>query len=191
MKRIVVAEYIAFLRAINVGGSSIVRMADLCEAFADAGCRNVRSYIASGNILFESGVSNDVALVRKIRRAIADRVAMEPAIMLRTLKDLEALVARDPFRKLRHDRTAKFYVAFLAEKPSTSVRFPLTHEKDGLDVIGVTGRDAFIVSRPKPNGFYGFPNNFLEQALGAVGTTRNWSTVSKVVEFAHRGERTS
>ena len=183
------AEYIAFLRAINVGGSSIVRMADLCEAFADAGCRNVRSYIASGNILFESGVSNDVALVRKIRRAIADRVAMEPAIMLRTLKDLEALVARDPFRKLRHDRTAKFYVAFLAETPSTSVRFPLTHEKEALDVIGVRGREAFIVSSPKPNGFYGFPNNFLEQSLGAVGTTRNWSTVSKVVEFAHRGKR--
>jgi uncharacterized protein (DUF1697 family) len=185
-----VAEYIAFLRAINVGGSSIVRMTDLCEAFVNAGCRNVRSYIASGNILFESGVSNDVALARKIRRAIVDRVGMEPAIMLRTLKDLEALVARDPFRKLRQDRTAKFYVAFLEGTPSKSVKIPLTHAKEGLDVIAVTGRDAFIVSRPKPNGFYGFPNNFLEQALGAVGTTRNWSTVSKVVTFAHRVEKT-
>jgi uncharacterized protein (DUF1697 family) len=185
-----VAEYIAFLRAINVGGSSIVRMADLREAFVTAGCRNVRSYIASGNILFESGVSNDVALVRRVRRAIADRLEMNPAIMLRTLKELEALVARDPFRKLRQDRTAKFYVAFLAERPAASVKIPLTHEKEALDVIGVTGRDAFIVSRPKPNGFYGFPNNFLEQSLGAVGTTRNWSTVSKVVDFARRGERT-
>ena len=183
------AEYVAFLRAINVGGSSIVRMADLREAFLTAGCRNVRTYIASGNVLFESRVNNDLALARKIRRAIAERVAMEPAIMLRSLKDLEALVERDPFRKLRHDRTAKFYVAFLAEAPSTSVRFPLTHEKEALDVIGVTGRDAFVVSRPKANGFYGFPNTFLEQALGAVGTTRNWSTVSKLVEFAHRGER--
>src|SRR5688500_7653674 len=165
-------------------------MTDLCEAFAAAGCRHVRSYIASGNILFESGVSNDLALARKIRRAIAERVGMEPAIMLRALEDLEALVAKDPFKKLRHDRTAKFYVAFLAEPPSTSVRFPLTHEKDALDVIAVSGRDAFIVSRPKPNGFYGFPNNFLEHALGAVGTTRSWSTVSKVVEFAHRGGKT-
>ena len=183
------AEYVAFLRAINVGGSSIVRMADVCEAFGTAGCRNVRSYIASGNILFESGVSDEVALVRRVRRAIADRLEMNPAIMLRTLKDLEALVTRDPFRKLRQDRTAKFYVAFLDDTPSKSVKIPLTHEKDALDVIGVSGRDAFIVSRPKPNGFYGFPNNFLEQSLGAVGTTRNWSTVSKVVEFAHR-ERT-
>ena len=94
---------IAFLRAINVGGSSIVRMADLREAFVTAGCRNVRSYIASGNILFESGVSNDVALVRRVRRAIADRLEMNPAIMLHALKELEALVARDPFRKLRQD----------------------------------------------------------------------------------------
>ena len=112
---------IAFLRAINVGGSSIVRMADLREAFVTAGCRNVRSYIASGNILFESGVSNDVALVRRVRRAIADRLEMNPAIMLHALKELEALVARDPFRKLRQDHAAKFYVAFLAERPAASV----------------------------------------------------------------------
>lgn len=185
------AEYVAFLRAINVGGSSIIRMADLCEAFAAAGCRNARSYIASGNIVFESGVGNEIALVRRIRRAIADRVEMDPAIMLRTVDELEALVTRDPFRKLRQDRTAKFYVAFLSDRPSTSVKVPLTHEREALDIIGVTGRDAFIVSRPKPNGFYGFPNNFLEKMLGAVGTTRNWSTVSKVVDFAHRGGKTS
>lgn len=47
--------------------------------------------------------------------------------------------------------------------------------------------EVFIVSRRKKNGFYGFPNNFIEKELGVSATSRNWSTVTKIVAFAHRG----
>lgn len=180
-------EYVAFLRAVNVGGRSVVRMADVCDAFGAAGCRHVRSFIASGNILFESGSANEGFLIKRIRRAVTERLQVDPAVLLRRLQDLETLVAKDPFKNLRKDRTAKLYVAFLSRKPPARITLPLTHEKDALDVIAASGREAFIVSRPRPNGFYGFPNNFLEQQLGVTGTTRNWSTVRRVVQFARLG----
>jgi uncharacterized protein (DUF1697 family) len=110
----------------------------------------------------------------------------EPAIMLRTLRELEALVKSAPFKALAKDRHAKMYVAFLRKAPKPCPTCPLLHEKEALEVIAIAGRDALVVSRPKRSGFYGFPNNFIEDELGVAATTRSWSTVTKVVEFAAR-----
>lgn len=176
--------YIAFLRAINVPGHAIVRMTDLKDVFAASGCKNVRTYIQSGNVIFEcpeqkAAVTFDGALTR-----LQQRTGRQPEIMFRTLGELETIVKSAPFQRLENDPVIKFYVAFLGGKPRTKLKLPLISDQEALEVIGYEKREVFIVSRRKPSGFFGFPNNFIEKELGVSATSRNWSTVTKVAAFA-------
>jgi uncharacterized protein (DUF1697 family) len=176
--------YVAFMRAINVGGRAVVTMSDLQEAFRVAGCQSVRTYIQSGNVVFAAPPGKASALFKKVAGAVSPLLGGEPTIIFRTVTELERVVESDPFRTARHDTKAAFYVTFLAGQPKGRVVLPLVSEKEALEVVAMTGLDAFTISRPRPNGFYGFPNNYLEKQLGVAGTTRKWSTVSKIVEFA-------
>ena len=78
----------------------------------------------------------------------------------------------------------KLYVAFLIQKPKSKPSLPLLSHKEALEVIGVTSFEIFIVSRRKKNGFYGFPNNFIETELGVLATSRNWSTLTRLAELS-------
>jgi len=176
--------YVAFLRAINVGGRAVVTMTDLQEAFRSAGCHAVRTYIQTGNVVFGAHPDKASAMFTKVAGAVRPLLGGDPTIIFRTVAELERVVKSDPFKTARHDAKAAFYVTFLARKPKDRVVLPLVSEKEALEVVAMTELDAFTISRPRPNGFYGFPNNYLEKQLGVAGTTRKWSTVSKIVEFA-------
>jgi uncharacterized protein (DUF1697 family) len=175
--------FVAFLRAINVAGRGVVKMDALCKSFSGAGCRKVRTYIQSGNVIFDTQ-SSEGAIHRKLRRELRALLGTEPGIFLRTLDEIYRLTGRDPFAKFRHEQNAKLYVAFLSERPKVKLKFPLVFPKEGLEVFGMSGREAFIVSRPKPTGGYGFPNPFIEKELRVSATTRNWNTVTRIAKFA-------
>ena len=179
-------RYVAFLRAINVAGHAIIKMTDLRDAFEAAGCRNTTTYIQSGNVIFDMADGNPEALFQKIRTKVRGLAGGEPDIVFRTARALELLVRAAPFKALEGERGLKLYVTFLAQKPRAKPAFPLLLPKDALEAIGMRGLDVLLVSRPKPNGFYGFPNNFIEKACGVSGTSRNWTTVTKVLALARQ-----
>jgi uncharacterized protein (DUF1697 family) len=176
-----VSTYIAFLRAVNVAGHAVVKMDALRGAFTAAGCRNVRSFIQSGNVVFESSASEAVAL-RNLRSEIRGLLGQEPGIFLRTLKEIAQLVESDPFKDFKAQRDVKLYVTFLPEKPRVMPQFPLLLPKEGLEAFAMRGHEVFIVSRPNPRGFTG--NNFIEKELQVSATSRNWNTITKIVKFA-------
>jgi uncharacterized protein (DUF1697 family) len=176
---------VAFLRAINVGGKSMVRMADLQQMFVAAGCRNVRTYIQSGNVIFEAPRGR-AAAIEKVITALTRTLGKQPGIVFRTLDELERLVVKPPFGGVQGGPLVKLYVAFLMRAPLGRPKFPFLSEAEACEAIGMKDRDVFIVSRPKRRGFFGFPNLFIEEAFGVPATTRNWSTVTKIVEFARR-----
>ena len=173
---------VAFLRAVNVGGTGLVKMAALQKAFTSAGCRNVRTLIASGNVLFEA---DDLAVARpRILNRVGALLGGDPVIVFRTLRELEAIVKEAPFGALADDRAVKVYVMFMSATVTPRPKFPLALPKEGLEAIGMRKRDLLIVSRRKPNGWDGFPANWIEKELGVPATARTWSTVTKVVAFA-------
>jgi uncharacterized protein (DUF1697 family) len=176
--------YVAFLRAINVAGHAIVKMTDLRDAFAAAGCKNVRTYIQSGNVIFDCPQEKSAAIFKRIRTKLRALLGNEPGILFRTLEEIDALVKAAPFRDFIAERAIKLYVAFLSEKPHTKPKLPLASPKEFVEAIAMNDFEIFIVSHPKPNGFFGFPNNFIEKELGVSATSRNWSTVTKIVAFA-------
>ena len=178
-----VRTHAAFLRAINVAGHAVVGMEDLKRAFESAGCRGVRTVIQSGNVLFTAPDRGLEALKGRIRKDLAALLGEAPAIAWRTAEDLRRLAGTDPFDGIEAGPDIKLYVAFLAGPPGKAAAIPIIEPKDGLEVIGLEGLDAFVVSR-RVKGRFGFPNNLIEKAFGVESTTRNWNTVLKIARLA-------
>ena len=103
--------------------------------------------------------------------------------MFRRLQEVRRVVKENPFKDLSSGSDVKLYVAFLSRKPRNKSSFPFRAPKEALEAIGMKNLEVFIVSRRKENGFYGFPNNFIEKELGVLATSRNWSTVKKIAEM--------
>ena len=180
------SRHVAFLRAINVGGHAVVRMKDLQDMFASAGCRDVRTHIQSGNVLFDAPAGSVAARIKKVGVSLRQAIGHEPEIMVRTAHEIEALVKSAPFKHVAEDPDIKHYVAFLSRTLKTKPKWPLVSATEAIDAIGMSGRDVFLVSRRKSNGLFGLPYNFLETELDASATIRNWSTVTKVLALAAR-----
>ena len=177
-------SYVAFLRAINVAGQKLIKMQDLAQIFAAAGFKNVQTYIQSGNVIFDSRSTNSAALSKKIERTLQQALGYEVPIILRTLAELEALVKRNPFKKIKPGDEVVLFVVFLSNQTKPTPKLPLISIKENLELFEIKDGAAFIVARRKQNGWFGFPNAFVEKELGVVGTTRNWNTVNKIVHFA-------
>jgi uncharacterized protein (DUF1697 family) len=173
---------VAFLRAVNVAGHGRVTMADLTRGFAAAGCRNATTLIQSGNVLFDDNGVPRAPLLAGLRRTLTPLLGGEPQIALRSLRQVQALVRRAPFAAFEDEAGIKLYVVFLlAARPAAAV-VPPADAREQLEVAGMTRHEVFVASRRKPNGMYGFPNAFVERACGVAATTRNWSTVRKILE---------
>src|SRR3954470_18206892 len=135
--------HVAFLRAVNVGGRAVVKMSDVRDAFAAAGCANVRTFIQSGNVLFDCGPTKTTKVCAGIRRAMTDLLGHEPGISFRTLRDVERIIERHPFGRLVDDPSVKLFVVLMEEAPPRLPPLPITVEKEALDVVAVEGREAF------------------------------------------------
>jgi uncharacterized protein (DUF1697 family) len=182
------ATHVAFVRAINVRGHPTVRAAELTRAFAAAGAEDPRTVMQSGNVIF--GVHGGVRGVLEFARSsLARSAGDEIVVVARSHRDLRAIVERAPFGALETDPRVKLYVAFLSAKPRRAPRLPLRLSREELTLVAVDGPNAYVVSRRKPSGFYGFPNNFVEDVLGATATTRNWSTVKRLLGVVASRER--
>jgi uncharacterized protein (DUF1697 family) len=170
-----------------VPGRSTVRMNELREAFAAAGCTGVRTFIQSGNVIFDAPAECSAIIFEKIRAAVCDLLGAEPGIFFRSIHEVDSMLQGAPFRGFEMEPGIKLYVAFLSGKPQRKPRLPLFSVKEGLEVIEIKKQEVFIVSRRKKNGFYGFPNNFIEKELRVSATSRNWSTLTKIVGAVRKG----
>jgi len=184
-------RYVALLRGINVGGKGAIRMEDLRAIFAAAGARDVATYIASGNVIFEAPASALPAIRKKAQAKLQRILGEKAATVYRSASEVQAIARRDPFGGYdpvardpfgRHKPKDKIgrYVLFFGNTPASKMRVPCTSETEACEVIGMHGLHAFVVSYRKRTGWYGFPNEWVERALGVVSTARTWNTVAKL-----------
>lgn len=163
----------------------MVKMTDLRSAFERAGCCHVRTFIASGNVLFDAPARLPQALRRRIATELVKLFGTEPGVCYRTLDEIEALIDAAPFGRMTSDPRLKLYVAFMDRVPAQVPTLPVVVEKELVEIIAIRAADVLIVSRRKPSGMYGFPNACVE-AIGVVATSRNWNTVTRVAAFARQ-----
>ena len=169
-------KYVALLRKINVGGQNLVKMDALREVFETAGFKNVSTFQQSGNVVFETSTKNPASKFKKLNTDFK-------AIIF-TVDELAQITKRDPFKRVNGD--VMLCVVFLFDEPGTVPNLPLKSTTENLELIGVRDRAAFVVARRKKSGWFGFPNNFVEKELGVTATTRQWSTLKKLIDFAER-----
>jgi uncharacterized protein (DUF1697 family) len=179
------AQYIALIRAINVG-KRVVKMAELAKLCESCGLKNVRTYIQSGNVVFETSQTSPAGIKRKIQTHLTEALGYKVEVILTTATALAAIVKGNPFRRFEGKGDVMLFVSFFAADPTSKPKLPLISTAENLDVFAVRNNVAFIVSRRKKNGWFGFPNLFVEKQFGVSATTRNWSVVKKLAEFAAR-----
>src|SRR5207249_377917 len=151
-------------------GHKLIKMEDLGQMFSALGFKNVKTLIASGNVVFEAAEKNADALTQKIEKGLAKALGYDVPVLLRPISELEALVKLNPFKKVKPSADVKLYVTFLAEAPKSKLKLPFRSVKEGFEILSVKNCDIFIVSFLKSDGHYGFPNNFIEKEFGASAT---------------------
>ena len=168
-------KYVAFLRAINVGGTKIIKMADLKRMFESFGLSNVQTYIQSGNVIFEVNASPN--LEAKIEAQLEKALGYKVETFLRTMDELVKIAGKPAFEP-QGDET--LHIAFLrqrVEKPSERELLSLRSEAD--DFV-VKGREVYNLRRDRDKSV--FSNNLIEKILKVPATTRSLTTVRKIAE---------
>lgn len=170
---------IVLLRGVNVGPHRRVAMSDLRAAFEDAGFEEVRTYLQSGNV-----VLSGKATPARCRRLLADAFGLEVEVVVRTRSELAAVVRRDPLGAFATD-PKRYQVTFLAEKPPAGLGERLATLATGRERFVAHGRE-FYAWHPAGVARSKLWNAIAGKGLGVVATSRNWSTVTKLLELASR-----
>jgi uncharacterized protein (DUF1697 family) len=177
--------YVAFLRGINVGGKNLVSMAKLAAMFEAIGCAAVRTYIQSGNVVFEATASLARRVPDAIGRAIYDEAGLTIPLVVRTSEELTNVSHANPFLARGTDPKT-LHVAFLADVASAARVAVLDSKRSPPDEILVREREIYL---RLPNGVARtrFTNAYLDTTLGTVSTLRSMSTVAKLCELCREG----
>jgi uncharacterized protein (DUF1697 family) len=172
-------RYIAFLRAINVGGHN-VKMSQLRDLFAAIECLNVETFIASGNVIFESPDVDIQVLERRIERHLHQSLGYAVATFIRTPAELAAVALYQPFAPAELTAEGNWlYVAFLPVPPAAAAEQKLSTFRTAVDDFHVHEREVYWLRRARmgESTFSGAP---LEKTLGLPATMRNITTVKKL-----------
>src|SRR5689334_15992 len=158
-------------------------MEELRRVIEGGGFANVRTFIASGNIVFDSGKANPRVLAKKIERKLVKVFGHEITVVVLEFDKLASLAKRNPFKKFDGEKDVMLCAVFFAADPP-KLKLPLKSTPENLEVFAVRDATAFVICRRKKSGWFGFPNNFVEKQFGVAATTRQWKTVQKIVAFA-------
>jgi uncharacterized protein (DUF1697 family) len=168
-------RYIAFLRAINVGGTTIIKMSDLKRMFESFGLENVQTYIQTGNVIFESDESKASVLEEQVEHQLEKAIGKRIRLFVRTTREVSGMVEACPFAPQEGETV---HVAILEKKPDKKSIDALLSLRSEADDFAVMGREVFNLRRDRDASI--FSNNFIEKTLGVAGTTRNLTTIKKL-----------
>lgn len=173
------------IRGINVGGAKKILMKDLVALYESFRFANITTYVQSGNVVFDSGEKDPARISGTIEKGIEKRYGFHADVIVRTARDLEKVIAENPFLKKPGVDLKYLYVTFLSEAPDAESMQGMKGVESGADQFEVRGRELFI-SCPDGYGRTKLSNNFFEKKLKRIATTRNWTTVTTLYEMASR-----
>ncbi|HSW85390.1 MAG TPA: DUF1697 domain-containing protein [Candidatus Saccharimonadales bacterium] len=176
-------QYIALIRAINVGGRSIIKMVDLRELFITMGFDDVITYIQSGNVIFKSKEINRSKLASKIQTQLSNVSATNAQVFIKTPSELLRAAVENPFDPDRVDLDLRSHILFLSIEPSTeNIKKLMSVERHDYK-FKVIGDILYYAYHKKYEGHTRRTVNF-EKILGVSGTARNWKVVNKLIELS-------
>jgi uncharacterized protein (DUF1697 family) len=169
-----VTSYVALLRGVNLVGKSTLKMADLKDIAEKLGLRSVRTYIASGNLLFVSDEPEE-ELRRMLEKELQSHMGKDVRVMLRTAAEMKAIVDANPFTDASGNRVQAF---FMNEPPPADLLSTVRNQADDERIAG-GAREVFVAY-----GERGIGKSRLRVPAAEAGTARNMNTVAKLAALA-------
>lgn len=172
--------YIALLKGINVGGHKKVPMAELRELLSKADLKNVKTYIQSGNVIFQFAKENRVELEELIQQEIKSFFGFEVSVLIKTRADLICVFNACPFSE---EKKKTSYFTMLHDKPNEAL------VKTASEKI-YEGEEYYIIDDciyfycEKGYGKAKFSVNFFERKLNTIATARNYNTMVKLLSLS-------
>jgi uncharacterized protein (DUF1697 family) len=173
---------ISMLRGINVGASNRIKMDALRGVYEALGLEDVRTYVQSGNVVFYTEQGDLAGLASRIEDGIERAFGFRSTVILRSAADMTDVVARNPFAERPDLDGAKLLVTFLAFDPDPELIERIRALRTDLEEVYIDGRELFVYF---PNGIAKskLPAN-LDKILKIPSTSRNWNSVTKMLEMA-------
>ena len=173
-------KYAAFLRGINVGGRTSIKMERLREVFAALGLKNVETYIQSGNVVFEAAATDDRKLAKEIEAAVEKEFFKTP-VMVRSLAEIKDIVENNPFAGEEFEDKL-FHVVFLAEKLSAEKKEMLLANNREAEKFAVREREVYcLLKTGVADSLLG--KKYIDNKLKTPATARNWRTINKILNM--------
>lgn len=173
--------YIALLRGINVGGKNKIKMAELAKILESIGLEAVKTYIQSGNIVFQSAEQNSSEIASQIRAAIQNRHGFSPKTLVLGLPEFRKAIENNPFPEAEEEPKALhfYFLAQEALNPNFEVLESIKRESESYKLVD----KVFYLYAPEGIGRSKLAAR-AEKALGVAAAARNWRTVSKIYALA-------
>lgn len=173
--------YIALFRGINVGGKNILPMKDLVEILEGMGCEQVKTYIQSGNVVFQRKKTPSNKLAGEISSNILEHHGFEPKVLLLEIAELQAAIENNPFKTEDGKALHFFFLDALPEHPDLERLMAVKSKSEEFKL----DKNIFYLYAPDGVGRSKLAAK-VEQSLGVPVTARNWNTVSKLISIARQ-----
>ncbi|HJS29752.1 MAG TPA: DUF1697 domain-containing protein [Anaerolineales bacterium] len=179
-------QYVALLRGINVGGKNLIKMADLKACFESLGFQNVRTYIQSGNVLFDAEGSDQPGLTAQLEEALSVNFNYVSRLVLRSEAEMRQVVRRAPPGFGDDPATFRYDVIFLKEPMTAAEAMQSVSTKDGVDQA-FAGKGVLYFSRLISRASSSHLTKIVSLPVYQSMTIRNWNTTTKLLQLMEAG----
>ena len=172
-------QYVAVLRAINLGPHNRIAMADLREMCGTLNLANARTLLVSGNIVFESRFGSSEKLEKLLEDASTRHLGVTTDYFVRSASEWQAIIDANPFPAEAKSDPGRLVMMCLRDAPSAAQVKALQAAIKGRETVRASGKQAYFVY-PDGQGTSKLTIAMIEKHLGTRGTARNWNTVLKL-----------
>ena len=184
------ARCIALLRGINLGAKRKVLMADLRELFRGLNFSDVKTYIQTGNVVFNSNHSeNHSTLAQKIEQSIYSQYQFEVPVMIRTSDEIHEIISNNPFIEKEDVDLERYHVTLLKDTPEPEVLEKIQDYDFSPDKFIIKDQTVYVFCAGRYQDTK-LGNTFFEKKLKVRATTRNWKTLLKLSELSQSTKKT-
>jgi uncharacterized protein (DUF1697 family) len=170
-------KYVAFLRGVNLGKRQI-KMAELKALLEKEGYEDVRTLLASGNVVLTAKEADPLKLRGELEIVIREKFGFHVPVILRTEKEIDTLITSDPFEGVKLTPKTRLYITLLSELPKSKLKVPYKSMGGEFVIREITNGHIVSILGPKVSS----PDvmDFLGKKFGKEITTRNWNTIIKI-----------
>lgn len=180
--------YVVLLRGVNVSGKNILKMSELTERLTEAGFKDVKTYIQSGNIVFSHESNSESELEKKLKDLILKNFSLDIPVLILSPEEIRKAIEFNPFMKEKDIDIQNLHVTFLSGLPEEDKIIALKNGNYGSDQFFHSEKIIYLHCH---NG-YGktkLTNTMLESKLKVHATTRNWKTINELLKIAENLKR--